>query len=453
MRLLTSFVLLLLCVGLAPLAAQPVTHRQDPAIAAYVDRVDPARIEANIRRLAGFGTRHTLSDTVSATRGIGAARRWILDAFRSYGGRLEAGYDAFVYKADGRRIDRDVLMKNVVARLPGTDPADTRIFIVSGHYDSRASGTMDREADAPGASDDASGTAAVMEMARVLADARFPATIWFVAMVGEEQGLLGATHMAEMADSLGWNVAGMITLDIVGNTLGDNATKDNRTLRVFSEGVPSAESELQARLRRSVGGENDSPSRQFARYVEEVGERYVPLMDVKLIYRRDRFLRGGDHIPFNERGFTAVRMSEPNEAYTRQHQDVRTEGGVAYGDLPDAVDFGYVADVARVNLAALANLASAPPPPQNVGVAARELSVDTRLEWEPPAAGLDRLAGYYVLVRETTASRWQHKFFVPAPATSLTLKGFSKDDYFFAVQSVDAEGHEGRIIFPTPLFR
>jgi len=366
---------------------------------------------------------------------------------------MEVFFDRFWYGPDGRRVDRRVEIVNVIARLPGTDPEDDRIFIVSGHYDSRVSDVMDSLSYAPGASDDASGTAAVMEMARVLAGERFPATILFVAMAAEEQGLLGARHLAAMADSLGWNVAGMFTLDIIGNTEGDNGVRDNRTVRVFSEGVPSAETPQQARLRQAIGGENDSPSRQLARYLHEIGARYVPELRVKLIFRRDRFLRGGDHIPFNERGFAAVRLTEPNEAYTRQHQDVRVENGIAYGDVPDRVDFDYVARVTRLMTAALANLAMAPPPPAAAYIDARGLSVDTRLLWEPPRAGRDRLAGYYVLVRETTAPQWQQKWFVPATDTSYTFVGWSKDDYFFGIQSVDAQGHESRILFPVPRFR
>lgn len=436
-------------------ARSQVTQRPDPQIVAYVDAVSVDTVEAYIRRLAAFGTRHTLSDTLSPTRGIGAARRWIYETMarnaREGGGRMEVFYNGYLQDDDHRRIDRPVEIRNVVARLPGTDPADDRVFVISGHYDSRASDVMDATSDAPGASDDASGTAAVMEIARVLADARFPATLVFAAVAGEEQGLLGARHLAATADSLGWNVAGMITLDIVGNTTGGNGTKDNRTIRLFSEGTPAAETEPEAALRRAVGGENDSPSRQLARYIEQVGERYLPLMDVKLIYRRDRFLRGGDHIAFNERGYAAVRMSEANEAYERQHQDVRVEDGIAYGDVPEFVDFAYAADVARVNLAALANLASAPPPPDSVGIDARELSVDTRLTWQPPRAGADRVAGYYVLVRETTAPQWERRLFVEN-ATEITLEGISKDDYVFGVQSVDAAGHESRIILPTPFF-
>ncbi len=436
--------------------AQPITARPDPYIQQLVARVSADTIEATIRKLVSFGTRHTLSPTDSDTFGIGAARRWIRATMERYaregGGYMQVQFDSFLYRADGRRVDRDVVIKNVVATLPGTDPEDDRIFIIGGHYDSRASNAMDSLSLAPGANDDGSGTAAVMEIARVLASERFPATLMFVAFAGEEQGLLGSRHMAAMADSLGWNVAGMITLDIIGNTTGGNGIKNNTTIRVFSEGVPSAETERQARLRRSVGGENDSPSRQFARYLKEVGERYVPHMKVTLIYRRDRYLRGGDHIPFNEHGFAAVRMTEPNEDYRHQHQDVRVENGIQYGDLPEFVDYPYVADVTRINLAALVNLALAPPAPE-VGIDARRLSTSTTLRWKPPKAGKDRLAGYYVLVRKTAAPMWERKFFVPATQTAITLPKFSKDDYFFGLQSVSPGGHESRIVFPTPVFR
>ena len=437
--------------------AQPVIVRQDPYITDLLERVSADSIEATIRQLAAFGTRHTLSPTHSDTFGIGAARRWIYRTLKRYaeagGGRMEVSFDAFTYGPDRRRVNRKVVLKNVIATLPGTEPADDRIFIIGGHYDSRVSHPMDSLSYAPGASDDASGTAAVMELARVLASEKFPATLMFVAFAGEEQGLLGSRHLAAKADSLGWNVAGMITLDIVGNTTGDNGIKDNRTVRVFSEGVPSAETERQARLRRAIGGENDSPSRQWARYLKEVGERYVPHMTVKLVYRRDRYLRGGDHIPFNEHGFAAVRITEPNEAYTRQHQDVRVENGIHYGDVPDQVDFPYVADVARINLASLVNVALAPPAPAEAGLDARRLTVTTTVLWKPPVTGTDRIAGYYILIRDTASPVWERKFFVDAQTTSYTFSKFSKDDYFFGIQSVDRQGHESRILFPMPIFR
>jgi hypothetical protein len=455
--LVRAICLLAVCLSAsAHVYAQPAVVRTDPRIERALERVNADTIEANIRRLAEFGTRHTLSPADNDTFGIGASRRWILREFERYsqeqGGRMEAYFDEFRYGPDGRRIDREVTMKNVIARLPGTNPQDDRIFIVSGHYDSRVIDIMDSLSYSPGASDDASGTVATMEMARVLAGERFPATILFVATIAEEQGLIGARHLAEQARANGWNVAGMLTMDIIGNTLGDDGTRDNRTVRIFSEGVPSSETEQQANLRRSVGGEVDSPSRQFARYMKEVGERYQPRMNGRLIYRRDRFLRGGDHIPFNELGYSGIRFTEPYEAYTRQHQDVRTAGGIQYGDVPDMVDFAYVADVTRFVMAGIMNLALAPPPPRNAGIMARGLDVHTTVAWDPPAGRADDVAGYYVLVRETTSPTWARKFWV-GNTTEYRLEGFSKDDYFFAVQSVSRDGHESEIAFTLPRYR
>ncbi|SDK31503.1 Peptidase family M28 [Catalinimonas alkaloidigena] len=431
--------------------AQTAIVRQDPAIQKMVEDVSAENIEAIVRKLVSFGTRHTLSDTTSKKRGIGAARAWIKSEMERYAtasnGRLQVTYDAFVQPADGRRVPQPTTLKNVLATLKGTDPNDPRIYIVSGHYDSRASDVMDAKIEAPGANDDASGTAVAMELARVMSQRSFPATIIFVAMVGEEQGLYGATHLAERAREEGWHVDAMITNDIVGNSYGmETGLKDNRSVRVFSEGVPAAETEESARIRTSVGGENDSPAREVARYMKEVGERYVPQLDVKLIYRRDRYLRGGDHTPFSREGFAAVRVTEMNEDFTRQHQDIRTEEGVDYGDLPDFVDYDYTQKVARMNLATLANLASAPGAPQQVGIVTANLTNRTTLRWEAPEGKAP--AGYYVLMRETTSPFWEQKFYVTGTEDTLD---YSKDNYFFAVQSVDAAGHESLPVFPNPM--
>ncbi len=449
---------LLLALSVPPLGvpalvqAQPVTLRPDPSLQAYTAAVSPDTIEATVRRLVGFGTRHTLSTQRAPAQGVGAAARWIEATMRRYaalpGARLDVRLDRFVQPV-APRVPRPATLTNVMAWLPGTDPADTRVFLISGHYDSRNSNALDSTGIAPGANDDASGTAAVMELARVLAAARFPATLVFATVPGEEQGLLGAAHIAMLADSLDWNLAGMITLDIVGNTTGGAGAKDNRTIRLFSGGVPER--------RRKPSGASATPSaeRTTARpgnwpaTSKKSASATSPTADVKLVYRRDRFLRGGDHIPFSERGFAAVRMTEPNEDFSRQHQNVRTEGGKPYGDLPENVDYAYVARVARVNLAGLTNLASAPPPPRNVGLVNADLGYDATLRWEAPASA-GRVAGYYVLVRETTASRWERKLFV-GNVTEVTLKGLSKDDFFFAVQSVDADGHESEIVFPRPV--
>ncbi|MFQ5709784.1 MAG: M28 family peptidase [bacterium] len=434
------------------LKAQTVIQKRDPAIAAMVEQVSAQNIEAIIRKLVSFHTRHSLSDTVSSQHGIGAARRWIKSELEKYardsGGRLKVEFDPFVLEPDGRRVTRKVRMKNVLATLPGTDSKDSRIFIVSGHYDSRASKANDDTSFAPGANDDASGTAVSMELARVMSRRSFSATLIFATVPGEEQGLFGSTHLAQRARDEGWNVAGMITNDIVGNSRGGGTNLfDNTHLRVFSEGVPAAESERQARLRRSVGSENDSPARQFARYIKEVGERYVDQMNVVMIYRRDRFLRGGDHTPFSRQGFAAVRFSEMNEDFTHQHQDVREENGVQYGDLPQFVDFDYIVKVARVNLAVLANLALAPAKPESVGIVVSGLTNDTTLRWKAPQGRAPQ--GYYVLMRETTSPFWQRKLYV-GNVQETTLP-YSKDNYIFAVQSVDASGHESLPVFPRPV--
>jgi len=434
-------------------ASAQTTVKQDAAISKMVDEVSSKNIEATIRKLVSFKTRHTLSDTTSKTEGSGAARNWIKAAMEKYasasGGRMTVQFDTFT-QPKGNRIDRPVHLKNVLAILKGTDPKDTRIYMVSGHYDSRINDVMDPNGVEPGANDDASGTAVSMELARVMSKRSFPATIIFMSVVGEEQGLYGSTNVAKRAKAENWNIDAMLNNDIVGNTHGmETDLKDNRSVRVFSEGVPSiaAGDERMIASLIALGGENDSPSRELARYIKEIAERYVDQLDVKLIYRRDRYLRGGDHVPFLQQGFTAVRFTEMNEDFNRQHQNVRTENGVDYGDLPDFVDFNYVQKVARMNLSVLANLALAPAEPQNVGIVTSGLTNKTVLKWEPPKTG-KKPAGYYVLMRETSSPVWEKKFYVTDVTTTLD---YSKDNYFFAVQSVDTDGHESLPIFPKPV--
>lgn len=438
-----------------PAAAQPVTIKPDAAVSQMADEVSSKNIETIVRKLVSFKTRSTLSDTLSKTEGIGAARTWIKSEFEQYakasGGRLYVAYDTFTTPAGGR-YDKPTVLKNVLATLKGTDPNDKRIYVVSGHYDSRVNDVMDATSVAPGAVDDASGTAVSMEIARVMSKRPFPATIIFMAVAGEEQGLTGSGNVAKRAKAEGWAIDAMLNNDIVGNTHGfETELKDNRSVRVFSEGVPSTagtagnEKALTALI--SNGGENDSPSRELARYIKEVAERYVQQLDVKMIYRRDRFLRGGDHTPFLQQGFAAVRFTEMNEDFTRQHQNVRKENGVDYGDVPDAADYDYIQKVARMNLSVLANLALAPGQPQNVGVTTSGLTNKTTLKWETPAAG-KKPAGYYVLMRETISPYWEKKFYVSG--LTITLD-YSKDNYFFAVQSVDADGHESQMVYPKPV--
>jgi len=426
------------------------TEVKDSNISSMVNEVSSTNLEIIIRKLVSFKTRHTLSDTISKTTGIGAARTWIKSEFERYaassGGRLQVSYDTFTQPADGRRITAPVVLKNVIAVLPGTDPNDKRMLMVSGHYDSRVTDVMNVKDFAPGANDDASGVAAVLEMCNVMSKQKFNATIVFVAMVGEEQGLYGATNLAKRAKAEGWNVHLLMNNDIVGNSYGmETDIKDNKSVRVFSEGVPSGETPAQASARMSAGTENDGKARQAARYIKEVAERYVDQLEVKLIYRRDRYLRGGDHTPFSLQGFTAVRITEMNEDFNRQHQDVRTENGFKFGDLPEYVDYNYLQKVTRMNLSVMANLALSCQEPENVVVQTSGLTNKTALKWDIPKGRTP--AGYYVLMRETTSPFWERKFFVKTNAATLA---FSKDNYFFGVQSVDETGHESLVIIPKP---
>jgi hypothetical protein len=439
------------------------TIKQDPAIKQMVDEVSDKNIEAIVRKLVSFKTRHTMSDTTSATEGIGAARNWIKSEMEKYaaqsGGRMKVEFDTFTQAAGGR-IDKPTILKNVLAVLKGTDPTDTRIYVVSGHYDSRVTDVMNANAAEPGAVDDASGTAVSMELCRVMAKRSFPATIIFLTVPGEEQGLNGSAHIAKRAKDEHWNIDAMLNNDIVGNTHGqDNNLEDDTHVRVFSEGIPSTDAiprndSLAARRAAAAisgfignGGENDSQSRQLARYVKETAERYVKNLDVKLIYRRDRFLRGGDQTSFQLNGFTAVRFTEMNEDFTHQHQDLRTEKGVVYGDLPEFANYVYIQKVARMNLSVLANLASAPAAPQNVGVVTSGLTNKTTLKWETPKVG-KKPVGYNILMRETISPYWEKKFYITDNETTLN---YSKDNYFFAVQAVDEDGHESLPIFPKPV--
>ena len=349
--------------------------RGNPDIPRIVAEINARNIEATIRKLVSFGTRNTLSEQNNPNRGIGVARDWLYVEFQKAaaqsGGRMTVEKQTFE-QAKAARVPEPTMLTNIVATLKGTQPESTnRIYVVSGHYDSMCSSPTDAKCDAPGANDDASGTAAVLEMARVMAKYKFDATIVFMTVPGEEQGLLGATYFAEQAKKSNMDIEAMFTNDIIGNTLGGNGVRDRRTVRLFSEGVPSNETQQEATMRRSVGGENDSQSRQLARFIKEVGERYVPAMKVWMIYRRDRYGRGGDHQPFLERGYAAVRFTETNEEYRHQHQNVRVENGIQYGDLPQFVDFDYIANVARVNATALAVLASAPARPVPPRIASR----------------------------------------------------------------------------------
>ena len=431
-------------------ARNAAADRTNPQIAAIVRQIDPRNIERTIRKLVSFGTRNTLSEQNDPNRGIGAARDWLFLEFQKAAaasdGRMTVEKQTFE-QPKAARVPQATMLTNIVATLRGTQlESERRKYVVSGHYDSMCNSPTDAKCDAPGANDDASGTAAVLETARVMAQYKFDATIVFMTVPGEEQGLLGATHYAEEAKKNNQNIEAMLTNDIIGSSVGGNSVHDTHTVRVFSEGVPSNETTQEATTRRSVGGENDSPSRQLARFIKEVGERNVPGMKVQMIYRRDRYGRSGDHQPFLERGYAAVRFTEPNENYNHQHQSVRIENGVQYGDLPEFVDFKYIADVARVNAAALSALALAPARPRNVefvGV----LSNDAVLKWEANKEA--DIAGYEMVWRDTTAAVWTNSQFVGNVLT-YTLKGMSKDNYFFGVRAIDTDGNRSPATYPRP---
>src|SRR5436190_13628666 len=444
----------------AHLLRQPKPSREtskapvrNPEISKLVKEIDPRNIETTIRKLVSFGTRNTLSEQDNPTRGIGAARDWLYGEFQKVAaaseGRMTVEKQTFE-QPKGPRVPQPAMLTNVVATLKGTQPESVnRVYVVSGHYDSMCNSATDAKCDAPGANDDASGTAAVLEMARVMAKYKFDATIVFMTVPGEEQALLGAVYFAEQAKKSSMDIEAMFTNDIIGSSLGANGVRDPHTVRVFSEGVPSNETTQEAATRRSVGGENDSQSRQLARFIKEVGERYVPSMKVWMIYRRDRYGRGGDHQPFLERGYPAVRFTEPNEDYHHQHQNVRIENGIQYGDLPQFVDFDYIADVARVNASALASLALAPARPKRVTFPTR-LSADTPIEW---AANKEPdLAGYEIVWRDTTEPTWTHSQAVGNVLT-FTMKGMSKDNYFFGVRAIDKDGNKSPVTYPNPLPR
>lgn len=427
--------------------AQTIINR-DPEIAQMVSEVSADSLKSYINTLVAFGTRSTLSTQTNPKRGIGAARNWVLKKFNEFAknadGRLTAIIDTTTIQPNGKRVDVPVVLGNVMATLKGVDPNDKRIFIISGHLDSRRIDIMDRTCDAPGANDDGSGTAAVIECARIMSQHQFPATIIFVAVSGEEQGLLGSTFMADKAKKENWNVDGVFNNDIIGsNNSNETNIINNTKVRVFSEGIPETATEKDIARIRALGLENDSKSRELARYTKEIGERYVDNLDVVMVYRTDRFLRGGDHLPYLKNGFTAVRITEMDENFTHQHQDVRVENGIQYGDLAQFIDYEYLRKNTALNLANLANLAKAPAVPEEVKIEVKNLSNSTSLSWQAPKAG--KVKGYYILMRETTSAVWQKKIFTTQ--NKMTLP-YSKDNYFFAVQSVNQSGNESLPIIP-----
>jgi Peptidase family M28 len=431
-------------------SASAPTWGDDARIHAVVEASSPQRIEADIRRLVGFGTRHTLSDTLSRTRGIGAARRWIFDEFqrisRDCGGCLEVFYQADTLKAGTHpRIPNEVVVVNVVAIQRGTvDP--NRMVVMSGDIDSRVTDVLNATAESPGANDNASGIAGVLEAARLLSKHRFDGSIVYAQLSGEEQGLFGGAGLAAFAKRNGWRITGVINNDMIGNIEGITGVVDNTTARVFAPGIPPTATEAELRRILTTGGELDTPSRQLARYIDRVADAYVPNLDVRMIYRLDRFGRGGHHTPFFNQGFPAVRLMETNEHYDRQHQDLRTENGVAYGDVIEGVNFPYAARMTALNAAVLAALAWAPPAPDSVTVRGA-VSPHTTLRWK--AVQAPDLAGYRVYWREPTSPTWQWSRWV-GNVTEHTLENVVIDNYFFAVAAVDREGHESLAVFPLP---
>lgn len=440
---------------LAPVVAQQKptsTERPDANIASAMQKVSAAELKADDEKLVSFYTRQTLSSVMPADtgKGINAAAKWIQSQFESYskacGGCLEVKTDEFTQEP-GERIPQPTQLTNVYAILRGSDPESAkRIVLMSGHYDSRCSVTNDFECASPGANDDGSGTIAVLEAARVLSQHKFPATIIFLTVAGEEQGLYGSKHFAQMAKTEGWNIEAVLSNDIVG---GDKSPgQDPTKVRVFSEGIPLAATPQELRFIRAIGAENDSPSRQLARYIRSVGDTYFPARKFGpvMIYRQDRYLRGGDHTSFNQQGFAAVRMTEWRENYNHQHQTLRTENGIEYGDLPKFVDFNYVANVTRLNAATLASLASAPAPPGHVRLLTKDLVNDSTLEWDPSVGG--RVASYEVVWRNTDWPVWTDVKNV-GDATTATLP-ISKDNVIFGVRAVDAQGHRSLVVTPVP---
>lgn len=416
-----------------------------------IENVSAERIEKDITTLAGFGTRHTLSDTISDVRGIGAARRWIKKEFETIsadcGSCLEVKYHKGLVKAgESRRIPTDTWIVNVMAIKRGTVYPD-RYIIMSGDIDCRVSDPLDHESENPGANDNASGMAGVLEAARVLSKYEFPTSIIFLGLSGEEQGLFGGKLLAADALERGWDIVGVLNNDMIGNIKGIDGVVDNVSFRVFSEPTPPNPNEQQLIWSRFYGGEVDGPSRQLARYVERMTSAYFSDVKAKMIYRLDRFGRGGHHRPFNDAGFPGVRIMETHEDYNRQHQDIRTEGDVEYGDVLESVDFNYARKLTAVNAINLAGIAWAPLPPQTVMIGGAVLP-STRLKWEKPEGSL--AAGYKIYWRETTSPQWEYTRWV-GDVTEAILENIVIDNYLFGVASVAEDGNESIIVYPKTL--
>ena len=441
-KIITAFVFLFATILVA---------QTDQRIYDIINAVSEERIKHDVKKLADFGTRHTLSDTVSETRGIGAARRWIKSEFdktsKACNNCLEVFYQKdLVKKGTNNRIVKDVEVVNVVAIQRGTKYPN-RYILMSGDIDSRVTDPTDYTSDSPGANDNATGMAGAMEAARVLSKYKFENSIIYVGLSGEEQGLFGGQGLSAFAKAKNWEIIGIMNNDMIGNITGVDGVIDNRTFRIFSEPVPPTETEKERRARRFYGGEVDGISRQLARYIHKTVKTYMPEMNPMMVYRLDRFGRGGHHRPFNDAGFAGIRIMEAHENYTQQHQDIRTENGINYGDTFEHVNFPYAAKLTAVNAINLASIAWAPPAPESVSIGGI-VEPSAKFKWSP----VEGAVGYKIYWRDTTSPTWDHSRLV-GNVTEFTLDGIVIDNFFFGIAAVGKDGHESPVVFPNSIFR
>ncbi|WP_199269153.1 M28 family peptidase [Polaribacter sp. L3A8] len=427
-----------------------ISAQTDQKIYDIINTISADNIKADIKTLTEFGTRNTFSDTISTTRGIGAARRWIKSEFDAISNNCNNCINTFyqkdfVTKKGNRRVPHDAWVVNVVAIQKGTKYPN-KYIIMSGDIDSRASDTMDFTTDAPGANDNASGMAGTIEAARVLSKYQFESSIVYVGLSGEEQGLFGGAGLAKYAKENGWDIIGVLNNDMIGNITGVDGVIDNRSFRIFSEPVPANETETQRKMRRFYGGEVDGISRQLARYIHKNVKTYMPEMNPMMIYRLDRFGRGGHHRPFNDLGFAGIRIMEAHENYTQQHQDIRTENGIKYGDTFEHVNFEYAKKLTAVNAITMANLAWAPEAPKEVAIGGI-VQASVKLKWNK----VDGAKGYKIYWRDTTSPTWDHSRYVET--TEFTLDGIVIDNFFFGVAAVGENDHESVVVFPNKIWR
>jgi len=446
-----TLIIIIQILTFLPVFSQPVPPSADIRLYDIVSAVSADRIEKDIQALVDFGTRNTLSDTVSATRGIGAARRWIKKEFQIISEECNSCLTVLEQRTlvtgnPKSRIREDTWIVNILA-IQKSQKLSNRYIIMSGDIDSRASSSTDGETDAPGANDNASGMAGVIEAARVLSKYDFNANIMYVGLSGEEQGLFGGKHLAQKAIDEGWEIIGVLNNDMIGNIEGVDGVIANNSFRIFSEPTPVTEPDDIRKRRRFYGGEVDGVSRQLARYVAKLTDQYIPNLEPMLIYRLDRFGRGGHHRPFNDAGFAGIRIMETHENYTRQHQDIRTENGINYGDVIEGVNFAYAAKLTAVNAIALASLAWAPPEPDGVLIGGA-VQPSTSLAWTKSLS--DNIAGYKIYWRATTAPQWEHSKFV-GNIEKYTLEGLVIDNFLFGVSSVGKDGSESLVVFPSGL--